>query len=140
MYIGCKQIVKAMQIAGKEGVRVPEVLFTGCCETALGLLDFIAQEFVMTQTVEDIVRAPSPDWNRIESEVSAKLRLTPSDRLLDSKPMQVFESLEHYLHYFRDLVPRSLHSVREEPSRVLLRVFHQDIERFRQGALEKDLH
>lgn len=34
------------------GVRVADVLFTGCCDTSIGMLDFIAQEFIVTETVE----------------------------------------------------------------------------------------
>lgn len=182
VHIGCKQIVKAMQLAGRQGVRVPEVLFTGCCETTLGTLDFIAQEFVTTDTVEDIVRAPSPDWNRIESEVSAKLRAPLSE---EAKPMPlvaddlhrielIIVSLSVKYRRFEHVTPLRIigptskrmqwphvspgkclkvwsttysgseiwcHSLFRPYARnrvafwiVLLWVFHQDIERFRQGG------
>ena len=31
---------------------MPDVLFTGSCGTQLGALDFIVQEYILTQTVE----------------------------------------------------------------------------------------
>ena len=31
---------------------MPDVLFTGCCGTLVGTLDFIVQEYIVTQTVE----------------------------------------------------------------------------------------
>ena len=33
---------------------MPDILFTGCCETTIGVLDFVAQEFITTETVEEL--------------------------------------------------------------------------------------
>ncbi|CAK9014619.1 unnamed protein product [Durusdinium trenchii] len=74
VHISCKQIVKAMDIARRAGVRVPDVLFTGSCDTYIGPLEFIVQEYISTQTVEDVVKAPAREWNRIEREVVGKLQ------------------------------------------------------------------
>ncbi|CAK9022107.1 unnamed protein product [Durusdinium trenchii] len=135
VHISCKQIVKAMDIARRAGVRVPDVLFTGSCDTYIGPLEFIVQEYISTQTVEDVVKAPAREWNRIEREVVGKLQAFGLGE--DATPMQSFESLHQYLMYFRNLVPTSLISIREEIDNFVqglprkksepLALLHQDI-------------
>eukprot|EP00913_Durusdinium_trenchii_P006872 g6463.t1 len=56
--------------------------------------------------------APAREWNRIEREVVGKLQAFGLGE--DATPMQSFESLHQYLMYFRNLVPTSLISIREE--------------------------
>lgn len=112
LHISGNQIVKAMHLARRAGVRVPDVLFTGSCGTQLGTLDFIVQEYILTQTVEDVVKAPREEWHRIEGEVTTKLKAQRIGRE-DAAPVLVFESLAEYLAWFQNLVPPALRFIGE---------------------------
>ncbi|CAE7216491.1 unnamed protein product [Symbiodinium pilosum] len=106
--ISAKQIDKAMQLARRAGLRVPDVILTGSCETEIGNLDFIVQEFIITQTVEDIVKAPRKEWHRMECEILTALKRAPIVDPNDAAPMLYLNSLDKYLLWLRDLVPPKL--------------------------------
>ncbi|CAJ1379833.1 unnamed protein product [Effrenium voratum] len=115
-HISGNQIVKAMRLARRAGVRVPDILFTGCCETTIGVLDFVAQEFITTETVEDKVNAPREDWNRIAQGVASKLseHPIPPD---DASPLHYFDSLEQFMQKMGDAVPGACAFIRQEMDR-----------------------
>lgn len=95
---------RAMELGGAAGVRVPAVFGIGTCETPLGRLEFILQEMIQTATVEDKVRAPISDWQRIAGEVQGALR-TMSLSNESTEPLPRYESLEAYLRFCASLVP-----------------------------------
>merc|ERR1712224_774376 len=66
-------LVRAMEIASAAGLRVPAVFASGSCDSLVGPLDFLIEEFIHTETVEDEVQAPDLEWQWIHYEAEAKL-------------------------------------------------------------------
>lgn len=98
-------IIRASELASRAGVRVPRIFAVGrCMADGVGELDFVVEEFVETQTVEDEVRAPSRQWHRIADEVQAKL-CSLSLSGADTKPLPHFESLGVQLQWLLTQVP-----------------------------------
>lgn len=137
-HVSPASMAKAMELASAAGVRVPTVCGTGVCNTPLGQLDFIIEEFVKTQTVEDEVKAPREHWRRIENEV--KTRLSSIDlTAVDTGPLPRFDTLQDYLAALASLVPEPDPSLAEAlgnfskrvaaapPSPVAPSLLHQDI-------------
>lgn len=97
-------LVRAHEIAKTAGVRVPAVFATGAFDTALGSLEFIVEEYVATQTIEDRVSAPRDEWHRIRKEVVDKLKGF-SLAGVDTSPLPRFETCEMYINQLLQLVP-----------------------------------
>jgi len=135
-FISAKQIGQAMRLARNAGLRVPDVILTGSCETPIGNLDFIVQEFIVSQTVEDIVKAPRDEWHRLEAEILSTLKKAPVERA-DASPLLYFKTLSEYLNWLLEMVPQKLPAIAEalncflrespatESGRAIL--MHQDI-------------
>eukprot|EP00933_Yihiella_yeosuensis_P041289 TRINITY_DN35699_c0_g1_i1.p1 TRINITY_DN35699_c0_g1~~TRINITY_DN35699_c0_g1_i1.p1 ORF type:complete len:389 (+),score=73.06 TRINITY_DN35699_c0_g1_i1:47-1168(+) len=96
---------KAMEIAAMAGVSVPRVFATGSCNSLIGPLDFLIEEFIETQTVEDQVQAAEIDWQRIVHDVQSKL-LKQSLAGVDVTPLPHFKSLSTHLQWLMSVVPR----------------------------------
>lgn len=100
-------LVRAHELAALAGMRVPAVFATGQCESAVGTMEFIVEEFVATQTVEDEVIAPNKDWRRIrQDDVVAKLKSWPLTDV-DTSPLPRYDSCESYIDWLLELVPAS---------------------------------
>merc|ERR1712232_862883 len=70
-------LVRASDLAASAGIKVAKVFGTGQCNVTdqeLGALDFIVQEFIITDTVEDEVEAPRDEFLRIHGDVQQRLR------------------------------------------------------------------
>jgi len=99
-------LVRAHELAAMAGVRVPAVFATGQCESAVGTMEFIVEEFVATQTVEDKVIAPDKDWKNIRQDLVAKLKSWPLTDV-DTLPLPRYDSCESYIDWLLQLVPAS---------------------------------
>lgn len=99
-------LVRAHELAVLAGVRVPAVFATGTCESDIGKLDFIVEEFVVTQTVEDKVRAPMEEWKRIRKEVIEKLKGL-SLAGVDTLPLPRHDTCQSYVDWLLKMVPAS---------------------------------
>lgn len=97
-------LVRAHELARLAGVCVPAIFATGVCNTALGSLDFIVEEYVVTETVEDKVCAPSAEWGRIRREVVDKLK-SFSLAGVDTSPLPRYDSCQFYIKQLMQLVP-----------------------------------
>lgn len=103
--ISSATITKASELATLAGIRVPKILATGQCHTTrLGSLDFVIEEFIETDTVEDEVTAPSAQWRRIEKEVQEKLCGMPLTQS-DVHPLPYFSSLLAQLQWLLTVIP-----------------------------------
>lgn len=103
-HLQASTLVRAMELASSAGVRVPKVFATGRCASLLGPLDFVVEEFVDTQTVEDEVQAPSTDWDRLVYELQSKL-LRHMLAEVDVSPLPHFKSLNTQLQWLMTWVP-----------------------------------
>lgn len=97
---------RAHELAALAGVRVPAVFATGRCESGIGSLEFIVEEFVLTQTVEDKVRAPRKEWARIHQEVVAKLKGF-SLAGMETSPLPRYDTCQSYIEWLSQKVPAS---------------------------------
>lgn len=102
--LGAANLVKAAEVASQAGVRVPKVYGSGTCASRLGPLDFVVEEFVETDTVEDSVRAPQEQWCRIADEVKSSLDGYDLGDV-DVSPLPHFDSLSTFLQWLMVLTP-----------------------------------
>lgn len=110
--VSLSALLRAMELAVAAGVRVPRIFGSADFESEIGTLEFVVQEFIETQTVEDKVIAPGADWRRIEEEVVNRLKSLPLKNV-DTSPMQRYETLQDWLNKIRSLLPMALTDVRE---------------------------
>mmetsp|Transcript_93504 Transcript_93504/g.163517 ORF Transcript_93504/g.163517 Transcript_93504/m.163517 type:complete len:254 (+) Transcript_93504:3-764(+) len=97
-------LVKAHELARLAGVSVPAIFATGVCDTALGALDFIVEEYVVTETVEDKVIAPRAQWGQIRREVVDKFKGL-SLAGVDTSPLPRYDTCHAYVKQLMQLVP-----------------------------------
>lgn len=76
----------------------------GQCITDIGELEFVVEEFITTQTVEDEVCAPPEQWHFISGQVEKKLcRCLPTPE--ESHPLPRHEDTVSQLNWLLELVP-----------------------------------
>eukprot|EP00928_Gymnodinium_smaydae_P030890 TRINITY_DN22838_c0_g1_i1.p1 TRINITY_DN22838_c0_g1~~TRINITY_DN22838_c0_g1_i1.p1 ORF type:complete len:479 (+),score=87.37 TRINITY_DN22838_c0_g1_i1:33-1469(+) len=100
-------LVRASELATSVGVPVATILGTGKCNSSggrLGSLDFVAQEFIQTDTVEDEVAAPDDEFIRIRSGIRKKFETLALENV-DTEPLVRFESLNAQLDWLLTQVP-----------------------------------
>lgn len=102
--MGAGTLVKAAELAASAGVRVPRIFGSGECGSHLGPLDFVVEEFIESETVEDVVRAPPEHWQRIAGRVRSALG-TYALEGVDVSPLPTFDSLSTYLQWLMLLAP-----------------------------------
>merc|ERR1719469_522867 len=96
---------KAAELATQAGLRVAATYAKGQCSTpSIGPLDFIIQEFIETQTVEDEVVAPADQHRRICADIRSKLDGLPLDAL-DTEPLARFQTFQVWLQWLMSQVP-----------------------------------
>jgi len=94
-------LARAMELASSAGVRVPKLFAIGCCQSLLGPLEFVVEEFIQTDTVEDECEAPDDERQRIVVEVETKLREVP---ISDISSLPHFDSLSTQLQWLMTFV------------------------------------
>lgn len=99
-------MVKAAELGARAGVRVAKIFGTGSCSPGggVGPLDFVIQEFINTQTVEDRVFAPGPQAERIHREIRSKLGAISLEDV-DTEPLPRFQTLQVWLQWMVSQVP-----------------------------------
>jgi len=98
---------RAHELAARAGVRVPAVFVTGQCDSDIGRLEFIVEEFVLTQTDEKKRKfAPRKEWDRIHQEVVAKLKGF-SLAGVETSPLPRYDTCQSYIDWLSQKVPAS---------------------------------
>lgn len=97
---------RAHELAAEAGVRVPIVFGLGSASVPdLGLLDFVVEEFVETQTVEDEVKAPREQWRDIHSSAVGALASRPIPDAAAAAPLMYFKDVDTHLVWLLQHVP-----------------------------------
>jgi len=94
-------IHRAHELAAAAGLRVPRIFGVGSCVLpGLGpQLDFVTEEFVETQTVEDKVSAPREQWHGIVNSAVAQLQSRPVIGMSEGDPLPNYVSLQTQLQW-----------------------------------------
>lgn len=112
-----RTLTRASELAAQAGVRVPLIFASGSMAAGdLGHLDFVIEEFVTTQTVEDEVLAPGGCWHAARQDVEQKLQnLSLAD--VDTTPLPRFNTFQEYFGYLQGLVPSKCESLQRSLQR-----------------------
>lgn len=104
-------LAAAANVAAAAGVRVPAILATGTCTVPeLGVLQFVVEEHIETQTVEDRHTAPRTQAAEIKKAVERQLRASPISgavlrTLCESKHMPCYATTRERLAAMEASIP-----------------------------------